>query len=239
MPMKVWRGPLAVRTRGGGDALDNQYDLGRDFLKVIAIITMTIDHVGAFLYPEYEVLRIVGRIAFPIFGYLLVLGAESTRSIRTYLLRLLMFAALSQLPYSLANGYELFEVFNIYFTLAFGLIFLVNSLSLIPVLLLSLFVQFDYGVYGIMLIACLRLLRERTALGVVAYVAYSFMLLTVYTIQHYQLLALPLILLHNTGYLQKARVVVGQTMYPAWRKYLFYLYYPLHLTLLYLIRVGS
>ncbi len=221
-----------------GDALEGQYDLGRDGLKVIAILTMTLDHVGAFLYPEQGVLRIVGRIAFPLFGYLLVLGVESTRSLRSYLLRLLVFAALSQLPYSLANGYAPLEVFNIYFTLAFGLLFLVNSLSLIPLLLLSMVVQFDYGVYGVLLIACLRLLRERTTWGIIAYVAYSLLLLTIYTIQHYQLLALPLILLHHTGYLSKARAVKGPTAYPAWRKYLFYLYYPVHLILLHLIRVG-
>ncbi len=218
--------------------MENPYDWGRDCLKVIAILTMTLDHVGAFLYPEHGVLRIVGRIAFPLFGYLLVLGAENTRSLRAYLLRLLVFAALSQLPYSLVNGYTPLEVFNIYFTLAFGLLFLENSLFLIPLLLLSMVVQFDYGVYGVLLIACLRLMRERTMWGVVAYVAYSLLLLTIYTIQHYQLLALPLILLHHTGYFSKVRVAGGSTTYPPWRRYLFYLYYPAHLTLLYLIRVG-
>lgn len=199
---------------------------------------MTIDHIGAFFYPEHEVLRIIGRIAFPIFGYLLILGVESTRDTRAYFLRLMVFAAISQIPYFLVNGYEPFEALNIFFTLAFGVMFLANSLLLIPVLFASMFVHFDTGLYGIILIACLRFMRERTAFGIVAYVAYSIMLLTVSTIQPFQLLALPLILLHHTGYLKITRAVVGKNVYPTWWKYFFYLYYPLHLTILYLIRVG-
>jgi len=41
-----------------------------DYLKVLAIITMTLDHIGYYLFPEYEWLRVIGRIAFPIFLFL-------------------------------------------------------------------------------------------------------------------------------------------------------------------------
>ena len=200
---------------------------------------MAVDHVGVLFYPEHVVLRIIGRFAFPIFGYLLILGTENTRNIRNYFLRLIVFAAISQIPYFLVHGYEPFETLNIFFTLSFGLMFLVNSLSLIPVLLVSMFVDFDFGLYGIVLIACLRLLRERTAFGILAYMVFSIITLTISPIQLFQLLALPLILLHHTGYLKMTRTVVGKNVYPMWRKYLFYLFYPLHLTILYLIRVGQ
>lgn len=200
---------------------------------------MTIDHVGAFIYPEHVVLRIIGRIAFPIFGYLLILGTENTRNIRNYFLRLIVFAVISQIPYFLVNGYEPFETLNIFFTLSFGVMFLANSLSLIPVLLVSMLVDFDYGLYGIVLIACIRLLRERTVYGILAYLVFSIITLTMSTIQPFQLLALPLILLHHTGYLKMTRAVVGKNVYPMWRRYLFYLFYPLHLTIFYLIRVGQ
>ena len=200
---------------------------------------MTIDHIGAFLYPEYVVLRIIGRIAFPIFGYLLILGTENTRNIRNYLLRLIVFAAISQIPYFLVQGNEPFETLNIFFTLSFGVMFLVNSISLIPVLLVSMFINFDFGLYGIVLIACIRLLRERTAFGILAYVAYSIILLTISPVQTFQLLALPLILLHHKGYLKWTRTVARKNVYPKWRKYFFYLYYPLHLTILYLIRFSQ
>ncbi|MFH0897541.1 MAG: TraX family protein [Candidatus Bathyarchaeota archaeon] len=54
--------------------------MGREILKWIAIISMTIDHLGAIIYPDYLLLRVIGRLAFPIFSYLLVLGVGSTRS---------------------------------------------------------------------------------------------------------------------------------------------------------------
>ncbi|MFA5869908.1 MAG: TraX family protein, partial [Candidatus Bathyarchaeia archaeon] len=73
------------------------YDLGRELLKWVAIVTMTADHVGVVLYPEVAAYRIVGRMAFPLFAYLLVLGMESTGNMRGYLTRLLLFAAVSQI----------------------------------------------------------------------------------------------------------------------------------------------
>ncbi|MDH5691126.1 MAG: conjugal transfer protein TraX, partial [Candidatus Bathyarchaeota archaeon] len=60
------------------------FDFGRELLKWIAIITMTVDHVGAILYPEFTVLRFIGRLSFPLFAYLLILGMENTRNIRNY-----------------------------------------------------------------------------------------------------------------------------------------------------------
>ena len=57
------------------------FDFGRELLKWIAIITMTVDHVGAVLYPEFEFLRWIGRLAFPLFAYLLILGMENTRNL--------------------------------------------------------------------------------------------------------------------------------------------------------------
>ncbi|GAH05417.1 unnamed protein product, partial [marine sediment metagenome] len=54
---------------------------------------------------------------------------------------------------SLVQGNEPFELLNIFFTLSFGVMFLVNSLSLLPFLVVSMFVNFDFGLYGIVLIA--------------------------------------------------------------------------------------
>ena len=63
-----------------------QLDLGRELLKIIAIITMTIDHLGVVFYPQHLIFRVVGRLSFPLFSYLLVLGLESTRNQKKYLL---------------------------------------------------------------------------------------------------------------------------------------------------------
>jgi len=136
--------------------MERGYDVGREAVKWVAIVTMTIDHVGATLYPQYEVLRIIGRIAFPLFNYLLVLGFESTRNVENYLIRLFLFALISQVPFYLAFGMEPFESLNIFFTLFAGLAFIYFYqkknvlLTLFPVLV-SGFLNFDYGIYGIIL----------------------------------------------------------------------------------------
>ena len=59
-----------------------KFDVGREALKWIAIATMTVDHVGAIFYPNYVVLRIIGRISFPLFSYLTALGIDTTRKVK-------------------------------------------------------------------------------------------------------------------------------------------------------------
>jgi len=92
-------------------------------IKLLALITMVIDHVGVFLFPDIQLLRMIGRISFPLFAWLIANGAMHTKNINNYLKRLLMFAIISQIPFILAmrlvepNFWEL----NILFTLAIGL----------------------------------------------------------------------------------------------------------------------
>ncbi len=71
------------------------------FLKLIAITTMAIDHVGAAILPQYPILRVIGRIAFPIFAYSLAVGCVYTHDMRRYLMRMLLLALVSQPLYAL------------------------------------------------------------------------------------------------------------------------------------------
>ena len=61
-------------------------------LKMIALITMTIDHVGVILLPQYPILRIIGRLSFPIFAYMVAEGCHYTHDIKKYAARLFLFA---------------------------------------------------------------------------------------------------------------------------------------------------
>lgn len=215
------------------------FDYGREFLKWIAIITMTIDHVGAVLYPELRVLRFVGRIAFPLFAYLLVLGLENTRNVRNYLIRLFVFAAISQVPFFLALDYAPFELLNIFFTLGLGLMFVyffqkASIFTFIP-LLASFLINFDYGIYGLALIGCMALLRRNTKLGVALTVLLNCLFLFPFSSQFLSLAALPLIVLHDTGHLSIVKDYAEDYKIPLWRKYFFYVFYPLHLFLIYVI----
>lgn len=92
-------------------------------IKIIAIISMLCDHGGYLLLGHFSVLNIVGRIAFPLFAFQLVIGYEHTSNLKKYLLRLLIFAFISQIPF-----YIMFHTLtdakpklNIFFTLLLGI----------------------------------------------------------------------------------------------------------------------
>lgn len=71
-------------------------------LKLIAIITMLVDHMGAILFPQYRVMRIIGRIAFPIYAYCLTVGCVYTHDMLRYVQRIVLMALLVQPLYVVA-----------------------------------------------------------------------------------------------------------------------------------------
>ena len=73
-------------------------NLDTDFLKLIAILSMLLDHIGAVFFPEHPAFRWVGRLAFPIFCYCMTVGLLYTRDIKRYLGRLGLFAGHVGLP---------------------------------------------------------------------------------------------------------------------------------------------
>lgn len=147
-------------------------------LKIIACVLMLIDHMGAALFPEVTILRLIGRVSFPIFAYLIAVGYSKTNSFSKYLYRLLIFAAISQIPFSLAfsEGISIHSVsdflrffvgspephLNIFFTLAVGLIAIrvwdkgeSSIKKIIAVSVLGITAQIfstDYGIYGVAMI---------------------------------------------------------------------------------------
>lgn len=89
-------------------------------LKVIALVSMVTDH-GAYYLMEhgtllYEVMRCFGRIAFPVFAFLIAEGFRHTRNRMKYFLQLLGFAVVSEVPWYLLNGAD--GTHNVLFTLA-------------------------------------------------------------------------------------------------------------------------
>ena len=217
------------------------FDLGRELLKWIAIITMTVDHVGVILYPEFTVLRFIGRFSFPLFAYLLILGMEKTRNIRNYFARLFIFALISQVPFFLAIDYGPFESLNIFFTLSFGLLFIYffkkgSAFAFIP-LVASFVLPVDYGIYGIAMMGCMYILKEKTKFGVASLVLLNSLFLVPWHNQFLSIVAIPFIVLHKNGSLNITRESSERFAIPLWRKYFFYVYYPLHLALLYIIKL--
>ena len=106
------------------DSFVKQYGLNGFALKIIAIITMLIDHIGAGLFPSQIWLRMIGRLAFPIFAFLICEGFIHTRDVKRYALRLGIFALISEIPFNLLHSYYLFDpsAQNIFLTLLIGLL---------------------------------------------------------------------------------------------------------------------
>lgn len=216
-------------------------------LKFIAIITMLIDHLAIFMVREFDfmtislfsalgkdvsvyfILRKIGRLAFPLFCFLITEGFIHTKNKKKYGISLLSFAFISEIPYDLFVHNQLFfiEKQNVFFTLLLGYIALVilesnkpekikYPLTVCPVIL-SVLLHVDYGMSGVLLIIFLYCLRNQLFLRA--------------------LLALPFL---SGGYAAWcAFLPIG--MYNGKRgfvkgtfsKYLFYAFYPIHLILLY------
>ena len=71
-------------------------------MKWIAVLTMITDHVGRMFFPDVHIFNIIGRIAFPLFAFLLIEGFVHTGNLKKYMLRMLIFACISEIPYDLA-----------------------------------------------------------------------------------------------------------------------------------------
>lgn len=250
-------------------------------LKIVACISMLIDHLtGGIMYPVvkyghytgttpiqdlnriYVFLRGVGRLAFPIYCFLLVEGFMHTKSRLRYSLSLLLFGLISEIPFDLlffsetevfnpniftalsANSYLLLDQCNVYFTLLMGLLtiwaidlsqkFFIEKelppyLKLITCALFSAVFGFiaykinsDYDFYGVILIVIFYMLHNYRLLGLLA----GFMFIANLGMEAYSFPAFILMALYSG----KRGRNLGKF------KYFFYLFYPVHLTVIYFIR---
>lgn len=90
-------------------------------LKMIAIIAMLMDHISYIFLPEQIWMRVIGKLTFPIMAFFIVQGYHHTRDVKRYVLRLLIAAAISAVPFGMAFGHWI-NAGNVMLTLALGLI---------------------------------------------------------------------------------------------------------------------
>ena len=213
-------------------------------MKMIAIITMLIDHIGAVLIPSnttaYLIFRSIGRLAFPIFAFLIVEGFYHTRDVKRYLTRLGIFALVSEIPFDLAFYGDFYMGHqNIFFTLFLGLLLImvmkdierrfpknlitsnaINTLLVISFCIIAFLLKTDYNFLGILLITAFYLFRGSKMLLVL-----SILLIFGTPIGDISILA-TLSMVFISLYNGKK----GKGM-----KYFFYVFYPAHLLILFLI----
>jgi len=223
-----------------------RFDFGRDILKIIAIITMLIDHIGNILYPELLFLQIIGRLSFPIFAYLIVLGVETTKKTIKYMMTLLVFALISQFPYFLAFGIQPFERLNILFSLLLSAVTIYfynkrSSMAFVP-LLLSLILPTEGTYYVVLTTVGMKLLKDTPKIGALVLFTLNIQFLLLSSDLHTQiqilsLFAIPLVFLHIKNKLTKEILIQENSLAYSLRKYAFYIFYPLHLALIFLIKL--
>jgi hypothetical protein len=218
-----------------------RFDFGRELLKIIAIVTMVIDHIGNILYPDLLLLHVIGRLSFPLFAYLIALGIESTKKPKKYMMTLLSFALISQIPYFLAFEIQPFERLNILFSLFLGAltIYFFNKRSLLTFvpILLSILLSTEGSYYVVLTVACMKFLKSNPKFGFLALFALNLQFLLIPDTQVLSLFAVPLILLHVKNWLKKEILIPENSLAYSIRKYAFYSFYPLHLALLFLIKL--
>ena len=241
------------------------------WLKMIAVITMLIDHSAATILERILVqmpswapatvdnweqwyrldllLRGIGRMAFPIYCFLLVEGFHYTHSRRKYAARLFVFALISEVPFDMALNQSVLEFSynNVFFTLFLGLLVImaadwvmerfssdnltseIGRITLLVVIgmvgcaLASYVISCDYGASGVISIYIMYLLRSKRELGF----ALAVVSLGVFSGELELLALLMLIPLHFYNGTRGKQ-----------HKYFFYAFYPLHLLLLALIAWG-
>lgn len=207
-------------------------------LKLIAIASMLIDHIGAVLFPGAMWLRIVGRLAMPIFCFFVSEGFIHTRSKRRYLVRMLIFAVVSDIPFDLAFWGKLTIAHqNVMFTFAFAVAAMwiyealrksekailkaLGVLSVFILAALSTVCGTDYGYFGVLMVFVFYVLRDFSH-WIRSAAASAYILILRMDIEVYAALSFFLLLLYNGKR--------GKGL-----KWFFYVFYPAHLLILYAI----
>ena len=219
--------------------------LPQEALKAIACVTMLLDHIGAMFMPGYT-LRIIGRIAFPIFCFLMAEGAYYTKNPRKYALRLAIGMLLSELPFDYAFRFgPTWNSQSVMVTLLIGFVAVEaiqsTSVGILKLLItaagfaLADYANTDYGGYGVLLVILFSQTRgqwwfQTVLVAMFAWMTPSFAI-SVFglriPIEMFAVLAMIPIGLYSGRKLTTSKAA----------QWAFYLFYPLHLTVLVLIRL--
>lgn len=219
--------------------------LSQEALKGIACVTMLLDHIGATMVQGYA-LRIIGRIAFPIFCFLMAEGTFYTKNPRKYGLRLMVGALLSEIPFDLAfRGKLTWEYQNVMLTLFFGFLTveiiqrtefdIVKLLAVSGGFALAEWANTDYGGFGVLLVVLFSQTRGKLWFQTTLVTMFSWMLNSLkipvlgmmVPIEMFAVFAMIPIALYSGRKASSSRAV----------QWGFYLFYPVHLMILVIVRI--
>lgn len=215
-------------------------------LKILAIIAMLSDHIGRELLPQYPILTFFGRLSFPIFAYMIAEGCRYTKNKKKYLLMILGLGLLCQVVFFITTG-SLYQCVLITFSLSIVMIYTLDylqkeqtlkaALLLLTTAALVIFLcaflpemtttdfWIDYGLIGVMLPVTIYLMPNKTYKLIGTTIMLVLLAYAMGGQQWFALITVPLLALYN-GKRGTANL-----------KYLFYIFYPSHLVIIYAIQL--
>ncbi|MBR2875630.1 MAG: hypothetical protein IKC01_00655 [Clostridia bacterium] len=227
--------------------MSKKFGLTNNQLKLIAMLSMLSDHAGKELFPEYQILQIIGRLAFPIFAYMIAEGCFYTRNKKRYFLTIALLGVGCQAVYFIAER-SLYQNILITFSLSVITIFAVESYInnttkksksilfsvisavfviaiILPVVLKEQGFVIDYGIYGVLLPVTIFYAADKKQK--LFWTTVILIMLSIKTggIQWCSLASVPLLALYNQ---KRGKYNI---------KPLFYVFYPAHLAIIYIISV--
>ena len=221
--------------------------LNSNQLKIIAMITMIIDHLLKIgLIKQCLIFVILGRISFPIFAFCVAEGIYYTHDKKKYLINLFLFALLSEIPmdFALSGGIDITHQ-NVLFTFSFAVLavigfekikkfdskgyFLYDFIFLIFILTISMFCCVDYDFLGVLLVLVFYFSKKFSFLKskiITTIALILFCIVIAFPLQGfsqiYGILAVPILYLYNGQKGKKNNII----------KYIFYGVYPVHFIIL-------
>ena len=229
-------------------------------LKIIAMLTMTMDHMGDAYFRQVSWMNLIGRFAFPIFAFQISEGYLHTKNLKKYFLRLFLFALISQVPFMLfsfiyTEGLHL----NVFCTLFIGLLviflydkvlhsninFTINEkinfgikqgIGILIAILLGIFAQtchFDYGFFGIAIIFLFYIFKNNKLAMVISYITACILKYGIPIFLYgfnIWYILLGIFTMFSIIFICLYNGKQGKKV-----KYLLYFFYPVHLLILYLL----
>lgn len=211
---------------------------------------MLSDHIGDSILGRFSFFNLIGRISFPIFAFQTMQGYINTKNLKKHMIKLLIFACISQIPFMLFLSTFTTNIYlNVLFTFLLGICALyiydkcnnkiLGFLFVIIISIIAYFIKVDYGAFGILLIFVFYFFYKNNnikhnkllmsisivLLCVIHYLPNIFkspsLICTYLSLITFTSLSLVFILFYNNKEGPKL-------------KYFFYIFYPLHLLILYL-----
>ena len=245
--IQIWRKSMLSGLKGSGLA-----KLSGNALKIIAAASMAVDHVGLLFFPGLAILRILGRLAFPIFAFMIAEGCRYTKNRLRHFLGVFLLAVLCQTVYYIVlrdTDMCILVTFSLSILMIYGLQHCKEALSdpsltwlrqsgavlfflllVAAVYLLNQFMTIDYGFWGCMVPVFSSLFQQRHEKKASLYD----------TPVHVAMLGLGLIPLALTlggvqfySFLALPLLLLYSGKRGKWKmKYFFYVFYPAHLVIL-------